>query len=279
MRAAQLRERIGNLRDLRGVVKAMRALAAARLRRADEGLAGARAYASAIRESLADAVAMVAPARRAPPPRSERRVVLMLGAEHGFTGGFHSELLDAAESEVEAGAELWIAGRRAQIAAGERDLPVSRSLDMATQWSGLETAIGDLASEITELVAGDRLTLALMHATRDGPVTTSTVVPLDPLGLERRLRGPLPLCYVDPETLLKQLTGEYIVAQLARAAIESFAAENRARLLAMDEAHRNIERRLADLEQQERQRRQAEITEELIEVVAGADVLLRERRD
>jgi F-type H+-transporting ATPase subunit gamma len=269
-RSIELRERIAGITGLRGVVGAMRALAAAQLRRGEEGLASIRAYADIVRGALADALAMAAAdARVTAPEPVDRQVAVVFGAEHGFTGAFHAAVLDAAATTAAAGAELWIAGARAAAAAAERRLEPARVLPTATHWGGLERAAAEIAEALAGLAAGDRrVSISLIHALHGGGVATSTVLPLDPAELERR--GPLPLSYTGGAAMLERLSGEYLVAQIARAAIESFTAENHARLLTMDAAYRNIERKLDELERAERQRRQDEITEELLEIVAGA---------
>ncbi len=271
--AAELRGRIDNMRDLRAVVGAMRALAAARLRHAERGLEGIRAYATVARSALSDALAMIAEPPPATPSGPVRRVAIVFGAEHGFVGAFHGAVMDAAAAAATAGAQVWIAGRRAAIAARERAVPIARELDTATSWDSLESAARDIADPLTDLL--DQRTpvqVELVYTTRTG-VTVQRVVPVDLSGLDRPAGSPPPAHYMDPYDLFDRLCGEYLLAQVALASTESFAAENRARLRAMDEAHRSIERKLADLARHERSLRQAEITTELLEVVAGAAVV------
>ena len=68
-----------------------------------------------------------------------------------------------------------------------------------------------------------------------------------------------------------QLVGEYVFAQLAHAAMESFASENSARLAAMQSAREKLDERLTDLQSLERRLRQEQITSELLELATGTE--------
>ena len=79
---------------------------------------------------------------------------------------------------------------------------------------------------------------------------------------------------LDPEALLNRLMAEYVFALLTAAAVESMASENAARFAAMESAHGNVETKLDRLRQQANQARQSEITEELLDLIAGTRTLL-----
>ena len=88
-----------------------------------------------------------------------------------------------------------------------------------------------------------------------------------------RAAGPLPLHNLAPGLLLEKLVSEFVLSQLVRAALESFASENGARLRVMESAHDNVEHKLGDLRQQERRTRQEETTTELLDVVTGSEAI------
>ena len=79
----------------------------------------------------------------------------------------------------------------------------------------------------------------------------------------------VPLLNLPPAALLRTLTADYLHAQLCHAALQSFAAENEARMEAMAAAHTQTERQLAALQATQRRVRQEEITAEIIELAAG----------
>jgi F-type H+-transporting ATPase subunit gamma len=85
--------------------------------------------------------------------------------------------------------------------------------------------------------------------------------------------GPPPLTNLAPGKLVEKLIDELVFAELMRAPMESFAGENGARLATMEAAHASIAGKLDDLSQDERRRRQDEITTELLDIVTGAEAV------
>jgi F-type H+-transporting ATPase subunit gamma len=79
-----------------------------------------------------------------------------------------------------------------------------------------------------------------------------------------------PLTNLAPRLLVGGLLGEYVFAQLAQAAMESFASENAAHLAAMQSAREKLDEQLTELQSLERRLRQEQITDELLEIVTGA---------
>ena len=101
-------------------------------------------------------------------------------------------------------------------------------------------------------------------------IVRKPILPID-LGAFRAPRtGPPPLTNLPPRRLIAQLVGEYVFAELALAALESFASENAARLETMASARLNIDQKLDELTGQERLLRQEQITAEVQEVTSGA---------
>jgi len=78
---------------------------------------------------------------------------------------------------------------------------------------------------------------------------------------------------------LEALIGEYTFARLTEATIESMASENAARLAAMESAHDNVSKRLVKLNRAAREARQNEITDELLDLITGAEALAGETPD
>ena len=99
--------------------------------------------------------------------------------------------------------------------------------------------------------------------------------PIDPAAFPAPATAP-PLLNLAPAVLLQALTADYLHAELCRAALHGFSAENEARMEAMAAAHAQTERKLAALQATQRQVRQEEITAEIIELAAG-EAASRER--
>jgi len=101
----------------------------------------------------------------------------------------------------------------------------------------------------------------------------SALLPFDPTPY-RPAEGPPPVTHLAPRALLDKLVDELVFAELMHAAMESFASENAARLATMESAHSNIEDKIEELSGEERQRRQDQITMELLDVITGAEAMV-----
>lgn len=268
MTSRQVRARIDTAEELSDIVGAVRAIAAVRVQRAAEAMDGVRRYADTIAGGLAQAIALLGRVPESPPPSPGRRLILF-AAQHGFAGGLNDAVLGrGAREQVDA---LVVVGDRAQRAAAERGLDVTTWVPMATSLDMVEVTVRRLADMLAEPGPGhtDVLYVPLTGGDRLAP-RLETVTPVA-LGGFRRETEERPLHYLEPATLVGRLAGEHVVAVLARAAVESFASENRARLRATDQAYRSIDNKLGELRALERQLRQDEITTELLDIITGVE--------
>lgn len=280
-RSGDLETRLRSIRELQGVVDTMRAMAATATQQAQEALDGIRRHADVVGMALAEAIGLLTPDEPLPStgPRGAAKGVLLFTAEHGFAGGFNSRLLD----EVQAGDErensvLFVVGERGALGARERGLDVAWSIAMASQPGAITTTARRITDEIYHRYAvGELAALDMLFARYVGggrsSVTRQSLLPVD-LDLfpppEQAVR---PLTNLAPATLVMRLVEEYVFGEIARAALESYAGENGARMVAMQSASRNIEDKIAELEQSARRLRQEEITTEMLDVVTGAEAL------
>jgi F-type H+-transporting ATPase subunit gamma len=121
-----------------------------------------------------------------------------------------------------------------------------------------------------------RVEIVYLPYIQSGPavIQRRVLLPLDRASLEASATRQPPLHNLDPSVLFERLIAEYVFAQLTEAAVESITSENAARLAAMESAHENVSRKLDQLRQDAGQARQAEITEELLELVTGTQASL-----
>jgi len=145
---------------------------------------------------------------------------------------------------------------------------------MASQADGVSTIARHTADALYAAFLEKRFRRAEVVFSRDSGgaagVVRRQLLPLDLHALRVRRKGPPPLTNLEPGRLVERLVAEYVFAELALAALESFASENAARLQNMEAARLNIDQKLEDLSGQERLLRQEEITAEVQDVVAGA---------
>lgn len=273
---AALESRIESLGELRRLFRALRALAAMRLQEATSAVVGADTYVRTIKSAVAEAAALVpaAPlAASADAHSAGERMVVAIGAEHGFVGAFNERILAAAETACGVGAHLGVVGRRAVVAALGRGLEPAWTEPLATQATGVLATARRVADRCGSV---DAVTLAYARP-KQGMSFTVHCAPILPLDLERLAPPPRtapPLHHLPARALMWWLGREYLLAEIASALLATLAAENGARVQLMQAADDNSGDKLDHLRRRVRAARQQAITAELLDVVTGAEVIL-----
>ena len=258
----------------------MRGIAAARARQAHAQLDAVDRYAATIGGAIAMAQALLPPLRPGPSTRSARSGLVLFCAEQGFAGAFSQRVLDFAGSGL-SDCKLFVAGTRGIAAILDRQLTVGWHGAMPSHSPGIPKFASDIANAVYASFGGgeiDRLeTIFCQWEPAEAiRVVRQSLLPVDPSAFPPPANATPPLLNLPPEALLGALTPDYLHAQLCRAALHSFAAENRARMEAMAAAHNQTERQLASLNATQRRVRQEDITAEIIELAAG-EAASRER--
>lgn len=275
-RLTEVEARRASVQDLGTVTDVMRSLAAMRLQQALGTLAGTRAYADVIAGALAQAAALLDDAPMQWPVNGHGHSALVLFApEHGFVGAFAERLVEAALA-APPGCALWVVGQRGAALLEERGRPPAWCAAMATNTDAVTATARRIADALYRAAAEGRLgRVELLYGrTNAGAPPEPVRRPLLPLGLPREGARPVPpLINMPPRELIARLVDEYVFALLADAAMESFAAENAARFTTMMTARHNIETTLDELTATARHLRQEQVTNELIELVSGAEAM------
>lgn len=275
-RLQEVTTRRDSVRELRAVVTTMRGIAASRAQEGRAALAGIRAYTAIIESALGDVVSSLRGAMTARPGAQVRRArgIVVFCAEHGFAGAFSERLLQAVRAG-EGNALLFILGSRGVLAAEEQRREVAWDWPMASHIGAVTTTAHRVAEELyARFIARELDEVGIVFTRLDpGSRPAIEIRRLLPLDLARfhaaSVRTP-PMTYLRPEVLIEQLIGEYFFAELAHAAMESFASENTARLETMSAARTNIDETLDRLAAEQRRLRQEEITAELLDMVTGS---------
>jgi F-type H+-transporting ATPase subunit gamma len=293
-----VKNRIDSVKNIRKITRAMEMVAAARLRRAEQRIAHLRPYAGAIRRMTRQAAEAAGGEVGQLPilnqhEREQVIAILLVTADRGLAGAFNSQILRAG---TRAAAELESDGRDVTFyASGRRGVSSLsfRGREVAGAYTGFteRPAYAD-AREIAQ---------DLMTAYVDGKVDRVDVLYngyISPLVQEVRRETLLPLQEAtileaqdeseegddsgrhalveyepDPEVILERLIPDYVEISLYRALLESTASELGARMTAMRNASENAGDVIDDLTLEMNRARQAEITQEIMEVVAGAEAL------
>jgi F-type H+-transporting ATPase subunit gamma len=278
-----LRKRIGTVRSTQQITKAMKMVAAAKLRRAQDAAERARPYAEKL-ATMFEAVAAEAGSDDHPllARREERRVdVVVMTSDRGLCGGYNANILRKAET-VLAQPDRAVAA----VAVGKKAVEYLRRRDTVVVAEHLAIASGsltELAGGIAAAVAG-RFTAEETDAVylvysrfRSAMSQIPTIVPLLPVALPEQATtfGPSVEYIFEPpkRALLAALLPAHIRTQILQALLESIAGEHGARMTAMDSATNNATDMIERLTLSMNRARQAAITTELMEIVSGAEAL------
>ncbi|WP_026606793.1 F0F1 ATP synthase subunit gamma [Methylocapsa acidiphila] len=272
-RLTDVNARIDGIRQLGEVVNAMRGIAAARARQARGQLAAVDSYAATVAVAIGRALVSAPAARLDGVAKTSRPALVLFCAEQGFAGAFSERVLNAAGADL-ATSEVFLIGTRGGAVAAERNVAVCWKNAMPSHSQGVPKLADRIGEALyARIAAGEIDQLDAVFSQwlpgRGSHVERRRLFPFDMQAFPHPTNADAPLLNLAPMTLLSQLTGEYMHAQLCNAALHAFAAENEARMEAMTAARNQIERQLSSLLGTQRILRQEEITEEIIELAAG----------
>ncbi|MBS4074005.1 F0F1 ATP synthase subunit gamma [Ameyamaea chiangmaiensis] len=288
----ELRARIGSVKSTRKITSAMKMVAAAKLRRTQLSAEAARPYAAAMRRMMSEAAAAVGDAPGLPPllvgtGREQTHLVIVMTSDRGLAGGFNANAARAARNLVR---RLQAEGKTVRI------LPVGRKgADMLVRdygdlfierlpgSSGKEvpfSAASDLGDKLVALLSANKFDVCTLVYNRFVNVmsqvpTELQLVPLTSGANDDRKAPDAPIYEFEPdeETLLARMLPRNLAIQIYAAMLESAAGEQGARMTAMDSATRNAGKAIDRLTQKYNRTRQANITNELIEIISGAEAV------
>ncbi len=276
-----IRRRIRSVKNTQQITKAMKMVAAAKLRRAQERMMAARPYAAALRQVLASVASRVDISKH--PLLQEREqenkvLLLVVTADRGLCGAFNTNVLRAAQNAIaEKGwqdVHLLPIGRKAFDFFKRRPFPIKRQATHVYQALSLETAREIAQALSADFISGEFDAVYVLYnefksiiAQR---VTLERLLPLDRSWADTPEPAIEYLYEPGPEQILGDLLPKHIEFQLYRVLLESAAAEQGARMTAMEAATKNASEMIDHLTLTYNRIRQAAITKEIIEIVSGA---------
>jgi F-type H+-transporting ATPase subunit gamma len=286
-----LKRRVRSISNTRKLTKAMELVASARLRRSQQRIEAMRPYADRMLELMAGTAHAAGAVRL---PLLERRdtvsavAIVPVTGDRGLAGAFNAQVLRRAFAEMRdaqaAGQEVrfFTSGKKAQSTVRFRRLTLAQS------WAGFsdKPAYSDaqaIAHAVAEAyVAGEVDRVVIVYNAFVSPlvqkVTVSEVLPIPTDVLEGAAEDkpshPVDFFFEpEPRQILERLLPVYVETELYRALLESAASEQGARMTAMRNASKAAGELIDTLTLAMNRARQAEITQEILEVVAGADAL------
>jgi len=292
-----LKRRIRSVRNTRKITKAMELVAGARLRRAETRIRAMRPYADRMRELMSGTARAAGPTSARLPLLEARETVartaiLAVTGDRGLAGPFNSQILRRAfalERELRGEGQdvAWLV-----VGKKGRSTLTFRRYELAGAWTGFtdRPAYSDasaIAHRVVELFVEREVDRVVVVYNRYYSPLTQTVESIDLLPIPRAaleegeeeksahdvaLEGDF-IYEPEPEEILKRLLPTYVETTIYRALLESAASELGARMTAMRNASKNANELIDRLTLDMNRARQTEITQEILEVVAGADAL------
>jgi F-type H+-transporting ATPase subunit gamma len=275
-----IRRRIRSVKNTQQITKAMKMVAAAKLRRAQERMFAARPYAAGLREVLASIAARVDMARHPllQPREEEKKILLIIvTADKGLAGAFNTNVIRAASNAIAARGwqeiELLPLGRKGNDFFKRRSTPLRKGAAPLLQAFSLETAREISTSIIQDYINGDVDAVYVVYnefkSVMAQNVRLERLLPIERPAEE--LASSIDYIYEPgPEQILSELLPKHIEFQLYRVLLESTASEQGARMTAMESATKNASEMISSLTLSYNRIRQAAITKEIIEIVSGA---------
>ena len=297
-----------SVKNIEKITRAMQMVAAARLRRAEQRIEHLRPYADAIRRMTRQAAEAADNVPNVPILQERENVekvgLLLVTGDRGLAGAFNSQIVRAG---VRAGNELEGEGKTiGWYASGRRGVSslTFRGKDVKGSYIGFtdRPAYADAREIAEDLIAAytdeelDRVDIVYNHyiSPLTQRVTRETLLPLQQAHViegadpeddadgdgeedEKDIHAgqkALVEYEPDPEEILQRLVPDFVEISVFRALLESTASEHGARMTAMRNASENAKELMEDLTLEMNRARQAEITQEIMEVVAGAESLV-----
>jgi len=275
-----IRRRIRSVKSTQQITRAMKLVSAAKLRRAQDRVLSARPYSAILARLLADVARAAKTDERLVHPllaeREEQRVQLILiTADRGLAGAFNSNLIKAAQQFLgdhsSQPVEMEIIGRKG------RDFFRKRQAALSGEHVGMTEKVtypyvAEIAKRVIErFSAGEIDAVCLLYNEFKSVMTQRLVVDrILPVALPPEGEAIEYIYEQPPAELLAKLLPRYVEIAIYQALLESGAAQQAARMTAMDAATSNADEMIGSLTLYMNRVRQASITREIIEVVSGA---------
>jgi len=285
-----LKNRIKSVKSTQKITKAMKMVAAAKLRRAREQAEAARPYTEAMEAIVKALASSITEGTNAPPllsgtGKGDTQLIIVATSDRGLCGGFNSSIVRSAKRKIRElqgegkNVKLLCVGRKGyeQLHHEFGKLIIGRS-DIKGRRLGYSDAEAVAQIAIEKFTAGECDAVHIVYNTFRSVisqiVTWQQLIPLDVSKDEKPSSAQVPYEYEPEEKdILDELLPRNLGVQVYRALLENAASEQGARMSAMDSATRNAGEMIKKLNLKYNRTRQAAITKELIEIISGAEAV------
>jgi len=282
-----IRRRIGSVKSTQQITKAMKMVAAAKLRRAQESITRARPYAVLLEQALNRVASRATGEETAAHPLLEPRParvaeLVVITSDRGLAGGFNSNVVRRAQRFLVENAGTYEQVLLSTIGRKGRDGLRARRVPLRKDFTGVHGNLSferahEIATEFSERYLSGQVDAVYLLFNEFKSAISQTVRLKQLLPIETEpasASASVDFLYEPSRTeLLADLVPRHLDVQVWRALLDSAASEHGARMTAMEAATKNATEMIAALSLQYNRARQAYITKELMEIVSGAEAL------
>jgi F-type H+-transporting ATPase subunit gamma len=275
-----IRRRIGAVRNIKQITRAMQFVAASKLRRAQESTLASRPYSDKIDEVLADLAAVLGAEDH--PLLAERaegkRMIVLLTSDRGLAGPLHTNIIRFAAREItEHPGDLTVVsvGRKGRDAMRRARVPLEAHIPGFGDRPTFADVI-PLSRLVTDaFLDGSASRVDIIFTKFESTLvqrpSMDSLLPVEPSEDTEGIPGNQFIFEPDAATVLTQLLPRYVATRLYQAVLEAKASEESSRMVAMKSATENAEELIEDLTLSYNKVRQTNITREMIEIASGAN--------
>jgi F-type H+-transporting ATPase subunit gamma len=278
----EIRRRIGSVRNIKQITRAMQFVAASKLKRAQDATLAARPYAEKIDEVLADVAAVLGSDEH--PLLAQRetgaRLLVLLTSDRGLAGSLSTNVIRRASEEItgeQGDFKVVTVGRKGHAAMRRAHVPIAATFDGFGERPDF-AAVLPLARLITDdFVSGTYSRIDLVYprfvSTLVQRPTVDRLLPVEPSDDTEGIPGNQFIFEPNPDAVLRELLPRYVATRVYQAALELTASFYSAQMVAMKNATENAQDLIEDLTLTYNKVRQANITREMVEIATGAQAL------
>ncbi len=286
-----LQRRIKTTQDLRDIVSTMKSLSSVSILQYEQAGVALEQY---LKNILAAFHALIktdcfSPPPARPKPQNTKTLAIVIGSDNGLVGKFNKEIINKAAEIIEADGEnlkdsLFITiGKRVAVMAEQKEAPLFAKYAISNSIKVVNSIAGTVIIRIEEAMRIHKVNRVLVfyHKRETGQPTRIEQVKLIPFPEKAYANlknkpwptNNIPMVTIPAKEMFSTLIREYLMILLSSALTFSLAAEHHARMINMQNAEKNIDESLEQMNQEYQQKRQEAITEELIDVVSGSEAI------
>jgi F-type H+-transporting ATPase subunit gamma len=275
----EIRRRIGAVRNIKQITRAMQFVAASKLKRAQEATLSARPYSDKIDEVLADLAAVLGAEDHPLLAEREggRRLILVMTSDRGLAGPLNTNTIRYAAREITTDSRdlaVVSVGRKGRDAMRRARVPIVAHFDAFGDRPTFADALPLARLATDEFVSGRANRIDLLFSRFESTLvqrpTLQQLLPVEPAEDTEGIPGNQFIFEPSPGAVLERMLPRYVAARIFQAVLEANASFFSSQMVAMKNATENAEELIDDLTLSYNKVRQANITREMIEIASGA---------